>query len=119
MISCYIRLTPRIQLWKTAGAIAYLHEHGIIHGDIKAANILVSDRVEPLLCDFGLSKSDDGATSVGLQGVGTVRFQSPEVLIEGGGKSFASDVWAFGMTISEVRLSPPALSNHLLISGFI
>lgn len=42
------------------------------------------------------------ATSSGLRGAGSVRWQSPELLFHKP-KSYASDVYAFGMTIAEVR----------------
>ena len=114
ILSSSIQFTFLGQLYETAGAVVYLHKRGIVHGDIKASNILVSDDVHALICDFGLAKFGEDATSVGLQGVGTVRFQSPEVLMQGGGKTFATDVWAFGMTISEVGLPYSFLSSHPL-----
>ena len=92
-----------IQLREAASAISYLHQCGIIHGDIKASNILVSDDVHALLCDFGLARFEDMNTSIGQKGQGTSRFQSPELMQLGQGKSPESDVWAFGMTIYQVR----------------
>src|SRR4051812_12607006 len=97
------RLTRR-QLADAAAGIAFLHDSGIIHGDIKGSNVLVSDGVHALVCDFGLSRHVNDITSAGLQGMGTIRWQSPELLKRGAGKTMKSDVWAFGMTIYEVRL---------------
>ena len=74
---------------------------GIIHGDIKANNILVGGSNEALLCDFGLSKLRDSQTLTGVKGAGTLRWQAPE-LWENQPKSFESDVYAYGMTIAEV-----------------
>lgn len=76
---------------------------GVIHGDIKAANVLVSDLPSALLCDFGLSRAVGLATSTAIQGQGSIRWLSPELLNAGFGKTEASDVWAFGMLIYEVR----------------
>lgn len=90
------------KLAETAQAVAYLHARGIVHGDIKAANILISADHHVLLCDFGLSKLKDATTSTDQRGAGTLRWQSPEVL-EGGPRTFESDVYAYGMTICEVR----------------
>lgn len=73
---------------------------------MQAANILVTDIEEAVLCDFGLShlKLDivtksrkDGKHSLG----GTMRWQSPERLA-GERLSYACDIYAFGMTLYEV-----------------
>ncbi|KAG9041987.1 hypothetical protein FS837_011503, partial [Tulasnella sp. UAMH 9824] len=48
-----------LELLETADAVAYLHSKGIVHGDIKARNILVSESRHALLCDFGLAKWAD------------------------------------------------------------
>ncbi|KAG8895416.1 hypothetical protein FRB99_000605, partial [Tulasnella sp. 403] len=43
-------------LWEVSSALVYLHEKKLIHGDIKAQNILISGSDHAKLCDFGLSK---------------------------------------------------------------
>lgn len=73
----------------------------VIHGDIKAANVLISDKFHALVCDFGLSRPADTNTATTQHGHGSTPWMSPELLNEER-KSFASDVWAFGMLIYEV-----------------
>ncbi|KAG9043647.1 hypothetical protein FS837_009307 [Tulasnella sp. UAMH 9824] len=101
----YLKHNPLVDrrglLCDIASAIAYLHSLEIIHGDIKARNILVSQDGEVRLCDFGLSKYSSWTTSEGRKGAGTIRWQSPELLFDES-KSFKSDVYAFGITIYEV-----------------
>ena len=92
-----------VQIQEAGAGIIYLHQCGIVHGDIKGANILISDDIRALLCDFGLARPYHMNTSTAMKGVGTIRWQSPQ-LINGGQKDFKSDVWAFAMTIYEVRL---------------
>ncbi|KAG9033884.1 hypothetical protein FRB95_014087 [Tulasnella sp. JGI-2019a] len=87
-----------------ASGLAYLHTHDVVvHGDLKASNVLLNEQLMPRICDFGLSKIKDGhsATSTGMQGAGSWRWMSPEVM-DGGPKTFESDIYAFGMTIVEV-----------------
>lgn len=89
---------------------------GVVHGDIKAANVLVSNDIRPLVCDFGLSRAIDAVTATTLQGKGSLRWMSPELLAEGHGKSFATDVWAFGMLIYEVS---PSTSESYRYDSFL
>ncbi|KAG8915997.1 hypothetical protein FRC01_003445 [Tulasnella sp. 417] len=89
------------QLCETSDAVGYLHREEIVHGDIKAGNLLISEHGNVLLCDFGLTKSTYAQTSTALKGAGTLRWQSPE-LWDNEPRSFASDVYAFSMTIVEV-----------------
>lgn len=96
------QLRTFLQLFQTALAIAYLHKSGVIHGDIKGDNILVSREHSALLSDFGLARLEGLPTSEGRKGKGSVPWQSPEIL-NGQSKSYESDMYAFGMTIYEVR----------------
>ncbi|KIO15553.1 hypothetical protein M407DRAFT_86980, partial [Tulasnella calospora MUT 4182] len=93
----YIVLHP--DLCETADALRYLHANGVVHGDIKGSNILIDDNVRCLLCDFGLSKvTQSRRTSTSMRGVGTFRWQSPELWFDAP-KSFSSDTYAFAITI--------------------
>ncbi|KAG8898724.1 hypothetical protein FRB99_007196 [Tulasnella sp. 403] len=102
----YIRAHPnqcdrRKYLRETADALVYLHSRDLIHGDIKAQNVLISENDEALLCDFGVSRDTVLATQPILKGTTPLRFQAPE-LWEGFSKSMPTDVYAFGMLIYQV-----------------
>ncbi|KAG8869102.1 hypothetical protein FRB98_002861, partial [Tulasnella sp. 332] len=87
-----------------ASGLAYLHNRGIIHGDLKAANVLLGVSIQPVICDFGLTKALGTkyfTTSSGLKGMGSTRWMAPE-LLDGDPKTIASDIYAFGMTIVEI-----------------
>ncbi|KAI9019007.1 kinase-like domain-containing protein, partial [Hyaloraphidium curvatum] len=86
-----------------ATGMAYLHLRRVVHGDLKAANVLVDGRGRAAVSDFGLAKVRQGTTTVGGTEVmlaGTPAFMAPEALR---GKAIpASDVWSFGMLCYEV-----------------
>ncbi|KAG8894618.1 hypothetical protein FRB99_001097, partial [Tulasnella sp. 403] len=96
---------------EVAAALEYLHKINVIHGDIKAQNILVSLDTHALLCDFGLSRPTTVETDPALKGVGSVPWQSPE-LHHGKPKSPKSDVYAFGITIAEVLSGNTPFSQY-------
>ncbi|KAG9026785.1 hypothetical protein FRB95_008494 [Tulasnella sp. JGI-2019a] len=79
--SLYRRFKEQAVITGIASGLAYLHTNHVIHGDLKAANILLDDLLQPKICDFGLTKdSNYHITSKALKGVGTYRWMSPELL---------------------------------------
>ncbi|CAE6445998.1 unnamed protein product [Rhizoctonia solani] len=98
-------LTDRYSLCsQIADAVAYLRNNGIVHGDIKGANILVSGDHVPKLTDFGSSnirKYTLGFTTSTTGPHTTLRWTAPEIFMEETKHTFEGDVYALGMTILE------------------
>jgi len=87
-----------------AEALAHAHTCGVVHGDLKPANVLMTSEHGVKLLDFGvarrLNREGDGG-SAGRSPRGTPLFMAPEIL-EGGVASERSDVWSFGCVLQQL-----------------
>ncbi|KAJ3543690.1 hypothetical protein NMY22_g3050 [Coprinellus aureogranulatus] len=98
-----------------ANGLKYIHDMNGVHGDIKSANVLMSDDLRPLLTDFGCSKI------LGVRGYTTdlktsMKYLAPELMslaadgwVDSKGKKKSgtpttkeTDVWAFGLVCAEI-----------------
>nr|CAB3478034.1 unnamed protein product [Digitaria exilis] len=80
-----------------ARGLAYLHGLSLVHGDVKAANVVVGADGRAMLADFGCARAAGSARPLG----GTPAFMAPEVA-RGEEQGPAADVWALGCTVVEM-----------------
>ncbi|KJH41396.1 kinase domain protein [Dictyocaulus viviparus] len=85
-----------------ASALAYLHERKIVHRDVKPENLLLFNKRQARLCDFGLACTVLGPL---YRVCGTPTYCAPEILNESG-YSYSVDVWSLGIVL------------HVMLVGF-
>jgi serine/threonine protein kinase len=92
-------------------AVAYLHEHWIIHRDIKLSNLLYNNKGEIKLADFGLARLYAYPKRSMTAKVVTLWYRAPELLL--GDKSYTTgiDIWAVGCVLAELLLNRPLLAG--------
>src|SRR5256884_192103 len=114
-----LRDEPRkcVQLMaKVAHAVDYAHSRGVLHRDLKPGNILLNDRGEPLVSDFGLAKLLDGNNDLtrSLTTFGTAGFIAPEQAGDAGADlTPTADVYSLGAVLFNVLAGrPPFLGSN-------
>ena len=81
-------------------AMQFLHSKDIAHLDLKSSNVLLSDSMEVLICDFGTSRKIEQTTNISDE-AGTRRWMAPEIT-RGKQLSKACDVYSFAIVLWEL-----------------
>ncbi|MGO9954925.1 MAG: serine/threonine-protein kinase, partial [Solirubrobacteraceae bacterium] len=91
-------------------ALAHAHDRGIIHRDVKPANILLSAQGRVKVGDFGVARLAEGSTGGPATIVGTPRYMAPEQG-EGLPTTPATDVYSVGVVLYEMLTGAPPFSG--------
>jgi eukaryotic-like serine/threonine-protein kinase len=105
-------------LREIASALAYAHEHGVVHRDIKPDNVLFSGDVA-MVADFGVAKAlsastngdHGGVTSLGVA-LGTPAYMAPEQATADPTTDHRADVYAFGILAYEMLTGQPPFTGR-------
>lgn len=117
----YLRKYPRanrVQLvYQIANGMEYLHSKGVLHGDLKASNVLIDERGGALITDFGLSGiyldiSVQSHRTMVPVAAGAGHWTAPEAL-ESGQLTKKTDVYSWAMTALEIFTGKPPF-GHIL-----
>ncbi|XP_058871909.1 mitogen-activated protein kinase kinase kinase kinase 2-like isoform X1 [Acipenser ruthenus] len=100
---------------ETLQGLHHLHITGKMHRDIKGANILLTDRGDVKLADFGVAAEINASVAKRKSFIGTPYWMAPEVAAveKKGGYNQLCDIWAVGITAIELaELQPPMFDLH-------
>ncbi|KAI3744133.1 hypothetical protein L1987_57209 [Smallanthus sonchifolius] len=114
----------RLQIgYDAAQGLEYMH-HGckppIVHRDVKCSNILLNEKLQAKLADFGLSKAftTEGATHMSTIIAGTPGYLDPEYYTTNR-LTEKSDVYSFGVVLLELITGRPAISTDIYIVNWV
>jgi TolB-like protein/Tfp pilus assembly protein PilF/predicted Ser/Thr protein kinase len=99
---------------KMARTIHYAHEHGILHRDIKPGNILLDQKGEPHLTDFGLARLVESESTVTrtMEVLGTPSYMAPEQAVgNNAAVSSVTDVYGLGAVLYQLLTGQPPFAG--------
>ncbi|KAJ6624647.1 kinase-like domain-containing protein [Mycena sp. CBHHK59/15] len=89
----------------------------VVHGDLRGANILITDNGSACLTDFGLASVISGTLTSGSNHAGSMRWFAPELMLpqrfgfEKFARSYATDIYAYGCVCLELHTRKPPFSD--------
>src|SRR5213595_2211525 len=99
---------------KVARTVHYAHEHGILHRDIKPGNILLDEKGEPHLTDFGLARlvETESTVTCTMEVLGTPSYMAPEQAVgNNAAVSSVTDIYGLGAVLYQLLTGQPPFAG--------
>jgi serine/threonine-protein kinase len=101
---------------QVASALAAAHRAGVVHRDVKPANIMVDRAGRAKVLDFGIARSDAGTRLTGTMDIiGSASYLAPE-LVHGGTADARSDIYALGCVLYELLSGRPPFRGETAVA---
>ncbi|KAL3511414.1 hypothetical protein ACH5RR_030815 [Cinchona calisaya] len=91
--------------------VKYLHDNWVLHRDLKTSNILLNNRGELKICDFGLARQYGSPLKPYTHLVVTLWYRAPELLLGAKQYSTAIDMWSLGCIMAELLAKQPLFNG--------
>lgn len=92
--------------------VEYLHSNWILHRDLKTSNLLLNNRGEIKLADFGMARYTSNPPPKLTQLVVTLWYRAPELLLGAGEYGFEIDIWSLGCIFAELLTKEPLFHSQ-------
>ncbi|KAJ9176221.1 hypothetical protein P3X46_011559 [Hevea brasiliensis] len=91
--------------------VKYLHDNWVLHRDLKTSNLLLNNRGELKICDFGLARQYGSPLKPYTHLVVTLWYRAPELLLGAKQYSTAIDMWSLGCIMAELLSKEPMFNG--------
>lgn len=91
--------------------VKYLHDNWVLHRDLKTSNLLLNNRGELKICDFGLARQYGSPLKSYTHMVVTLWYRAPELLLGATQYSTAVDMWSLGCIMAEFLAKEPLFNG--------
>ncbi|KAL1366647.1 hypothetical protein AAHE18_03G374700 [Arachis hypogaea] len=91
--------------------VKYLHDNWVLHRDLKTSNLLLNNRGELKICDFGLARQYGSPLKPYTHLVVTLWYRAPELLLGSKQYSTAIDMWSLGCIMAELLSKEPLFNG--------
>lgn len=102
---------------QAASGIAHAHRAGVVHRDVKPANLIVTEDDQVKVLDFGVATTAGGAGAADGVTVGSAPYMSPEQ-VQGRPTDARTDVWGLGATLYELLAGAPPFDGAFTTAVF-